>query len=172
VWHWTWWGPCPWSSPLSILSLLPKSHSHRIDLRPDDYDDGEVGDESLQATRSELRRPIHPPASDPIRRHGEALSFSRNPSPSPYFGAILTSWWMCLLGLRRVPAAALPDPGGQRPPLPHRPHHRTVPSSLLLLSLSPTPWVSVRSIQTIGRGGGWGFYQFSGPCGSWSVFVY
>lgn len=76
------------------------------------------------------------------------------------------------LGLRRVPAAALPDPGGQRPPLPHRPHHRTVPSSLLFLSLSPTPWVSVRSIQTIGRGGGWGFYQFSGPCGSWSVFVY
>jgi hypothetical protein len=54
------------------------------------------------------------------------------------------------LGLRRVPAAALPDPGGQRPPLPHRPHHRTVPSSLLLLSLSPTPRVSVRSIQNIG----------------------
>ena len=30
--------------------------------------------------------------------------------------------------MHRVPATALPDPGGQRPPLPHRPHHRTDPS--------------------------------------------
>ena len=34
--------------------------------------------------------------------------------------------------MRRVPAAALPDPGGQHPPLPHRPHHRTDPSFSLV----------------------------------------
>ena len=36
--------------------------------------------------------------------------------------------------MRRVPAVALPDPGGQRPPLPHRPHHRTDPSFSLSFS--------------------------------------
>ncbi|CAD6252899.1 unnamed protein product [Miscanthus lutarioriparius] len=35
--------------------------------RPDDYDEEELGDESVQATGSKTRRPIHPPAFDPIR---------------------------------------------------------------------------------------------------------
>ena len=91
---------CP-SSPL-LSSLCPQSHSHRTDRRPprpDDYDEEELGDESVQATGSKTRRPIHPPASDPIRSD-DMVRCSVLPLPSPPLpadpGAILTSWWMCL----------------------------------------------------------------------------
>jgi len=53
--------------------------------------------------------------------------------------------------MRRVPAAALPDPGGQRPPLPHRPHHRTDPSLSLSLSLSLSRFCKIQL--GIARGG-------------------
>ena len=66
--------------------------------------------------------------------------------------------------MRRVPAAALPNPGGQRPPLPHRPHHRTDPS------LFP---VSVRSrhpATRIVRDGGWGSID-SAVAGDFRAFL-
>lgn len=42
--------------------------------------------------------------------------------PSEFF--TLTNLIVSCSGLRRVPAAPLLDPGGQRPPLPLRPHPR------------------------------------------------
>lgn len=70
---------CPWSSPLSSpllsSSSSPQSHSTSGSATTAPRRRGGNKRRAEQATGSKPRRPIHPPASHPIPRYGEALSF-------------------------------------------------------------------------------------------------